>query len=153
MQGQCQICKGMFEIQPEWIGLQAQCPHCKQTIVVQDAQQQAPQMNAQQCLMGQPIAYQYQSMPSKSNNENKSTGSLVCGIISLCYWNLITPYINDTIFSIENWSKVFWCLLLSVIGLILGCNKKYKTGIILNIIALILTILNALSFLYIKLIK
>ena len=126
MQGQCQICKVMFEIQPEWIGQQAQCPHCKQTIVVQAAQPQAPQMNAQQNYMGQPIANQYQPMPSSSNNANKSTGALVCGIISLIMWLL--PIIG---------------LPVSIVGLILGCKNKYKTGIILNAIGLVLTIINA----------
>ena len=47
---------------------------------VQAAQPQAPQMNAQQNLMGQPIANQQQPMPSSSNNANKSTWALVCGI-------------------------------------------------------------------------
>ena len=122
MQGQCQICKGMFEIQPEWIGQQAQCPHCQQTIVVQ----QVPQMNVQQDYMGQPVANQGRSMPSSGNNENKSTGALVCGIVSLIMWLL--PVIG---------------LPVSAVGLILGCKNRYKTGIALNIIGLLLTIINA----------
>lgn len=80
MQGQCQICKGMFEIQPEWIGQQAQCPHCKQTIVVQAAQPQVPQMNAQQNYMGQPIANQYQPMPS-ATMQTKAQGLLFAALL------------------------------------------------------------------------
>ena len=35
MVGQCPVCKGYFGIQQEWIGQEAQCPHCQQTITVQ----------------------------------------------------------------------------------------------------------------------
>ena len=132
MQGQCQICKGMFEIQPEWIGQQAECPHCKQTIVVQAVQSQIPQMNAQQNsnvqqnYIGQPITNQDQTMSSSNNNKNKSMGALICGIISLIMW--LIPIIG---------------LPLSIVGLILGCKNKYKVGITLNIIGLVLTIINA----------
>ena len=38
MIGQCPICKGFFGIQQEWIGSEAQCPHCQSTILVQCAQ-------------------------------------------------------------------------------------------------------------------
>lgn len=61
-----------------------------------------------------------------SNNANKSTGALVCGIISLIMWLL--PIIG---------------LPVSIVGLILGCKNKYETGIILNAIGLVLTIINA----------
>lgn len=35
MQGQCPNCKGLFETQPEWIGKNAECPHCHQSIVIE----------------------------------------------------------------------------------------------------------------------
>ena len=35
MIGQCPVCKGYFGIQQEWVGQEAQCPHCQQTITVQ----------------------------------------------------------------------------------------------------------------------
>ena len=35
MVGQCPVCKGYFGIQQEWVGQEAQCPHCQQTITVQ----------------------------------------------------------------------------------------------------------------------
>jgi hypothetical protein len=38
MVGQCPNCKGFFGIQQEWIGSEAQCPHCQSTILVQCAQ-------------------------------------------------------------------------------------------------------------------
>ena len=30
MVGQCPVCKGYFGIQQEWVGQEAQCPHCQQ---------------------------------------------------------------------------------------------------------------------------
>ncbi len=38
MQGQCPICGGTFDVQPEWIGQEAECPHCQKSIVIQPAQ-------------------------------------------------------------------------------------------------------------------
>ena len=38
MVGQCPKCNGYFGIQQEWIGQQAQCPHCQLTITVQVAE-------------------------------------------------------------------------------------------------------------------
>ena len=159
MQGQCQICKGMFEIQPEWIGQQAECPHCKQTIVVQAAQSQIPQMNAQlnsnvqQDYIGQPITNQDQTMSSSTHSANKSMGALVCGIISLIMWRI--PAIGVSIiygFDMEHliiWGipisimfPLFVGLLFSIVGLILGYKNKYKGGITLNIIALTLIIID-----------
>ena len=83
------------------------------------------QVSIQQNPTGQPMMNQYQAMPSPANNENKSTVALVLGIISLIMW--IIPIIG---------------LPLSIVGLVLGCKNKYKAGIILNIIGLVLTIIN-----------
>ncbi len=38
MKGQCPICKGLFDAQPEWIGQQAQCPHCQAKIIIHSFQ-------------------------------------------------------------------------------------------------------------------
>lgn len=35
MQGQCPNCKGLFETQPEWLGKNAECPHCHQSIIIE----------------------------------------------------------------------------------------------------------------------
>ena len=75
----------------------------------------------------QPLANQYQPVPSSNSNENKSTGALVLGVISLIMW--LIPIIGVPV---------------SVIGLVLGCIKKYNTGIILNVIGLSLSIVNAI---------
>ena len=37
MQGQCPKCKGILEIQQEWIGRLIQCPHCGEQFVIQGA--------------------------------------------------------------------------------------------------------------------
>ena len=57
---------------------------------------------------------------------NKSTASLVLGIISLIVW--LVPIIGGTV---------------SLIGLVLGIRKKYTAGIILNVIGLVLTVANS----------
>lgn len=163
MQGQCQICKGRFEIQPEWIGQRAECPHCKQNIVVQAAQSQIPPMNAQQNsnvqqnYARQPIANQIQTMSSSTNNEKKSTGALVCGIISLIMWrmpDIIWRILLDHFFDLKDlrmWHIPFFVFplfigfLLSVVGLILGRKNKYNIGITLNIIGLVVTSIDAIE--------
>ena len=56
-----------------------------------------------------------------ADGENKSTASLVLGIISLIVWLL--PLAGFPV---------------SIIGLVLGIRKKYKVGIVLNAIGLVL---------------
>lgn len=56
----------------------------------------------------------------------KSTASLVLGIISLVFWLL--PLAGFPV---------------SIVGLVLGVKKKYTTGIVLNVIGLVLTTANA----------
>ena len=57
---------------------------------------------------------------------NRSTASLVLGIIGLIAW--ILPLIGFPVV---------------IIGLILGIKKKYTAGIVLNVIALVLTVANS----------
>ena len=116
MLGQCPQCRGMFEIQPEWAGRQAQCPYCGQNIVIQPGGK----------FFGRPVVNPHPGMPSPSSEDGKSTGSLVCGILSLILWLL--PIIG---------------LPLSITGLILGLRKKYSAGMILNGIGLVLSVINA----------
>ena len=61
-----------------------------------------------------------------AENENKSTASLVLGIISLIVWLL--PLIGFPV---------------SIVGLILGVRKKYTVGIVLNVIGLVITVANS----------
>ena len=56
----------------------------------------------------------------------KSTTSLVLGILSLIFWLL--PLFG---------------LPISIIGLVFGVKKKYTAGIVLNVIGLCLTVINA----------
>lgn len=58
--------------------------------------------------------------------KNKPVSSLVLGIISLIAWLL--PLAG---------------LPVSIIGLVIGIRKNYTTGIVLNIIGLVLTVANA----------
>lgn len=154
MQGQCQICKGMFEIQPEWIGQQAECPHCKKNIVIQEVKfENTSQMNNQQNYIEQPIMNQYQTKPATTSNENMSTGAFVCGIYSLIIWDFFIPSsisFDSISFDTICWLKALFALLITSIGLCLGLKKKYKVGIILNIFGLLLAIHNAMSLINIK---
>lgn len=56
----------------------------------------------------------------------KSTTSLVLGILSLVFWLL--PLFG---------------LPISIVGLVFGIRRKYTAGIVLNIIGLCLTVINA----------
>lgn len=56
-----------------------------------------------------------------AEGENKSTASLVLGIISL--FGCLSPLAGFPV---------------SIIGLVLGIRKKYKVGIVLNAIGLVL---------------
>ncbi len=85
------------------------------------------QVSIQQNPTGQPMMNQYRTILPPADKENKSTTALVCGIISLVMWLL--PIIG---------------LPLSIVGLCFGCKNKYKVGITLNIIGLVLSIVNAI---------
>ena len=93
----------------------------------QSGGQYSPQVSIQQNPAGQPMMNQYQAILPSANKENKSTTALVCGIISLVMWLL--PIIG---------------LPLSIVGLCFGCKNKYKVGITLNIIGLVLSTINAI---------
>ena len=77
---------------------------------------QVPQQNP--CGMG------YQ--PGTSTPGEKSTASLVLGLIGLIAW--IIPLIGFPV---------------TIVGLILGIKKKYTPGIVLNVICLLLTVANS----------
>ena len=61
-----------------------------------------------------------------ADGENKSTASLVLGIISLIVWLL--PLAGFPV---------------SIIGLVLGIRKKYTVGTVLNVIGLMLCVANS----------
>ena len=115
---QCPMCKEFFEAEQEWIGQEAACPYCQQTIRIQT-----------HIVLDQPTVAPAIDIPL--NNEQvevkRSTASLVLGIIGLITWLL--PLIGFPI---------------TIVGLILGIQRKYKIGIILNIIALVFTTINSI---------
>ena len=119
---QCPACKESYEAEQEWIGQQAQCPYCQQTIIIQPMilkRNLSPETF-------QTPGWEASPADSHSRNEQKSTTSLVLGIISLIAW--IIPLLGFPI---------------SIVGLIFGIYKKYTTGIILNVIGLSITLINS----------
>ena len=61
------------------------------------------------------------------NVSEKSTASLVIGIINCLMWLL--PIIG---------------IPLGIVGLVLGCKKRYQTGIVLNAITLGIAVINSI---------
>lgn len=102
-----------MEVEVEWIGQEAECPACQQVIVIQPPQRVVHPTN-------RPVV-------STQNEEQKSTTApMVLGIVSCVMWLL--PVVGGPI---------------AIIGLILSIMKKYTTGLILNIVGLVLTAINA----------
>ena len=115
---QCPFCKQMFNVAAQWNGQNTQCPSCGKMFVIQQVNPGAQQQFQQ----GQ----QYQQF-SASSVQRKSTASLVLGIINCIFW--IIPIIG---------------VPLGIIGLVLGCLKKYQAGIILNAITLVAAVINSI---------
>ena len=111
------MCKEFFEAEQEWIGKQAQCPHCQQVIIIQ------PEGAKQQT---NPLPMQNQPPADDTVVYNKSTASLVLGIIGFVAW--LIPLIGFPV---------------TIIGLILGIRRKYTAGIVLNVIGLVITLINS----------
>ncbi|MBR4255256.1 MAG: zinc ribbon domain-containing protein [Lentisphaeria bacterium] len=63
---------------------------------------------------------------NRPNEQNKSVASLVLGLVGLIAWFI--PLFGAPV---------------SIVGLVLGVRKKYTTGIVLNVIGLVLTVANA----------
>ena len=152
----CPHCMSELEMETDWIGIEVECPGCKQPFTVNAPQQQMrrpattfapppqqnpygnpgmgyppPQQNPygnpgmgypppQQNPYGNPgMGYQ----PGMSVPGEKSTASLVLGLIGLIAW--IIPLFGFPV---------------TIVGLILGIKKKYTVGIVLNVITLMLTV-------------
>ena len=121
MQGQCPKCNGKFEIQPEWIGQQSQCPYCQSQITVQEEAKSAPQFTSAPGYY--PPQGQMNQQPQNSNGQ--SVLPLVLGICSIV---LCIPLIS---------------LPCAIVGLIFGIKDKHTSGIVLNSIGLVLSLINA----------
>ena len=114
---QCPLCRETFEIEAEWIGQQAQCPFCQQMITIQSPSQ----------LITHPgIIPGTTNITTEENPPQKSTASLVLGIVGCIAW--LIPLIGFPV---------------TIVGLILGIRRKYTVGIILNVIWLSLTLVNS----------
>lgn len=84
-------------------------------------------VNANQAIcLGCGCSIQQVGATKQPNVQNQSTGSLILGIIGLIAWFI--PLFGAPV---------------SIIGLVLGVRKNYTTGIVLNVIGLVLTVANA----------
>ena len=114
---QCPLCQETFEIEAEWIGQQAQCPFCQQMITIQPPSR----------LITHPGTIPgTTNITTEENPPQKSTASLVLGIVGCIAW--LIPLIGFPV---------------TIVGLILGIRRKYTVGIILNVIWLSLTLVNS----------
>lgn len=146
----CPHCNAKLEAEDDWVGLETSCPQCNQNITIAPAtppektkDQSTPvtvpsSVDAQPCgntfiiRQEQHIVTHDQSNPMMQQNttahiSGKSTASLVLGIINCLMWLL--PIIG---------------IPLGIIGLVLGCYKKYNIGILLNAITLAAAVVNCI---------
>ena len=151
----CPNCQTELELDTDWSGMEVECPACSAPFTVPSApasrpvarkapgvtfapppqnpygQYQMPQQNpygnpgmGYQMPQQNPCGMGYQ--PGTSTSGEKSTASLVLGLIGLIAW--IIPLIGFPV---------------TIVGLILGIKKKYTVGIVLNVICLLLTVANS----------
>ena len=115
MVGQCPVCKGYFSIQQEWVGQEAQCPHCQQTITVQTVETSGKDLSTE----------------TKKTNV-LSLVLLIIGIINYCGDYLVS--IVNRILGFYTFVKLWHnglCLLVPFIGCIVSIfyfinSNKYK---------------------------
>ena len=102
MLGQCPNCKGVFEVQPEWIGQQAQCPYCKENIIIQARDNSEPtqpaentQHNAQYGNNSASPALDAQTENSSNTNNTNTNYDDVASLGAFsCYLKAIKNYIG-----------------------------------------------------------
>ena len=107
MVGQCPVCKGYFGIQQEWVGQEAQCPHCQQTITVQTVETSGKNLSTE---------------TEKTNV--LSLVLLIIGIIIYCGDYLVSIVNRVLGFYATNTFVEVWhnglCLLVPIIGCIVS---------------------------------
>ena len=164
MVGQCPVCKGYFGIQQEWVGQEAQCPHCQQTITVQTVETSGKDL---------------------STEAEKTSGLalvlLIIGIINFSsrflflIWYKIYPFYEVSFHKLELWDNglcIFvpvyessflyklWdnglCILVPVIGCIISIfyfkiNSNKCKKIQWEYIGIVTSFVNVLSFFILKL--
>ena len=146
MVGQCPVCKGYFGIQQEWVGQEAQCPHCQQTITVQTVETSGKDLSTE----------------TKKTNV-LSLVLLIIGIIIYCgnYLASIANriYIANRFLSFYTFQKLWHnglCLLVPIIGCIVSIfyfinSNKYKK-IQWEYFGIVSSFMTVISFLIYKLI-
>ena len=142
MVGQCPVCKGYFGIQQEWVGQEAQCPHCQQTITVQTVETSGKDLSTE----------------TKKTNV-LSLVLLIIGIIIHC-GDYLVSFANsfifpDTLTFVELWYNGL-CLLVPIIGCIVSIfyfinSNKYKK-IQWEYLGIVSSFMTVISFLIYKLI-
>ena len=124
MQGQCPKCKGILEIQQEWIGRLIKCPRCGEQFVIQGAvvQEEAPAVpNAQN--NGQP-----DNSPNAKDDDISSVGVFDCYLKVLKHYADFTGRASRK----EYWYFVLFNFIISFcVGFISGLlGLEYLLGII-----------------------
>lgn len=110
----CPRCQVDLTMNTQLIGQLVKCPACSNQFFVTQPELSTP-----------PRQYSVATSGEGKVNE-KSTASLVLGIVSLIAW--IIPLIGFPV---------------CIVGLILGVRKKYTVGIVLNVIGLVCTVANS----------
>ena len=131
MQGQCPKCKGILEIQQEWIGRLIQCPHCGEQFVIQGAV-------VQEAALAVPNA-QNNGQPANSSNAKDEDISSV-GAFD-CYLKVLKHYAD---FKGRASRKEYWFFVL--FNFIISFCAGFISGLLgleylLGIIYILLTIL------------
>ncbi len=124
MQGQCPKCKGIWEIQQEWIGRLIQCPHCGEQFVIQETvvHEAAPAfLNAQN--NRQPANF-----PNAKDDGISSVGAFGCYLKALKHYAGFTGRASRK----EYWYFVLFNFIISFCaGFISGLlGLEYLLGII-----------------------
>lgn len=140
MVGQCPVCKGYFGIQQEWVGQEAQCPHCQQTITVQTVETSGKDLSTE----------------TKKTNV-LSLVLLIIGIIIYCGDYLVS--IANRFLGFYTFVKLWYnglCILVPVIGCIVSIfyfinSNKYKK-IQWEYIGIVTSFMAVISFFIYKLI-
>ena len=142
MVGQCPVCKGYFGIQQEWVGQEAQCPHCQQTITVQTVETSGKDLSTE----------------TKKTNV-LSLVLLIIGIIIFCENHLVSIanriLLHGDLTFVKLWHNAL-CLLVPVIGCIVSIfyfinSNKYKK-IQWEYLGIVSSFMSVISFFIYKLI-
>ena len=133
----CPHCNTQLQLDSDWIGINVQCAQCGKTFCVEEPSMPQALPTSMIAPPAPPAPDQPMPMmpPPQPGTRNKSTASLVLGILGLIPGLFISPI----------------GFILALIALIIGCKKKFTAGIVLGIIGLVLNLLSLLFLLAILL--